>query len=163
MQAMTAVAHASRSEHRQSVRSAPLTVRIERRIVAETEVDVVGFFADLDPEGQAAYHALDLSEGGFADYERPMVYLTTTLEVDIWGPEGHRFLSTIDDGDVQDRISYRSGTIATGQQIWWLPADYDALLDAVPWMRPQPAAAADEHGDPAALARIPGPLDSPLF
>lgn len=152
---------ASRAEHRTAIERAPLVVVIEQTYTVRTQVDLVSFFEAMDPSQRAEFFALNLASTGHAEWERPLAYLAVLAETDTEVVEPFLTqlyaISTISDGDLGDTVERRGGDLVSGQDRRWSQADYQALCGAVGWLRPP------DSPSPEDLARIPGPLDTPMF
>lgn len=158
-----APSYASRAEHRAGIRRSPLLVRVQQVLTVTTEIDVAGWFAGFTATQRAAYWATDVASpetgGECAAWERPYAYLTghAAEATDVLEPMlGDCALATVDETGYEDRVSWRGGEPA-GLNRYWTEADYDTLVAQVPWLAPEAELTAAE------LARVPGPLDTPLW
>lgn len=126
--------------------------------------DLVKFFEGIEQVEHAAYWTLDLTEWGyFEEWERPLAYLLECDRPDITFGIGGEACLRDNTFDVEvDRVSVKARNkvdVPYGERDArkWTESDLALLADHVPWVsRTKPPSPED-------LARIPGPLDSPLF
>ena len=156
----------------QWTRPAPiLEVEATFSIRAEARIDLVAYFNALPKRAQEAYRTLDVEGLGYAEWERPSVFLTQNAEVEDLLLVQHRPFA--DPGDPQpvreivdmDEVSVvvtkRAGFAAYDR--WWVEEDFNLLRGQVPWLDlvHKKIEQGDEL-DEEDLARIPGPLDVPI-
>ena len=121
---------------------APLTVSTEVRVTIRSTVDLVAWFTGFDEKfGRPSYWAQDLSDYMDFPWERPIAYLDATVR-DAAGDAGNLGFGvagrTRTDTDERGaRVEQRYGVDARGMAAGqWTEDDFDALVAAVPWMRP---------------------------
>lgn len=148
-------------------RAGRLIVEIETEVRVEQLVDLPAYFNGF-PEGErASYrHYAEANEGGYADWELPVAYLSQgvyeTLEVNL------PFLSfDCSDFERSDIDEVRTETRAyKGQFVsrHFSIDDYDFLRSKVAWLNAVHALLNGEEGaSEEDIARIPGPHDIPLI
>jgi hypothetical protein len=129
--------------------------------------DLVKFLERVgnDPSEQQAYWTTDLTEWGYdQEWERPLAVLLAWDQPDVsFGLGGVECLydDTIDIEVSDVRVKVRNHVevphSADRNARRWTEADFRLLGGLLPWLAPE------EPLSPEDLARLPGPLDSPLF
>lgn len=138
----------------------PVKVQFEFEVKTSAVINLVEHFTNMSPFHRSQYFTLDLAETGFEqEFERPIAWLMDVLQDEAMG-FGSAMVTGgsagFSDGDISDpdiRV-HRDDRDRYGS---WAEADFDALVVAVPWLRPP------EPPDDEDLKRMPGPNDVHLF
>jgi hypothetical protein len=149
-----------------------LVVEMGIEVKVEQKIDLLAYYSELSERDQQTYAKFLLSnEQGYEPWECPMAFLwphdgepdfgygqgiPLVLDEGVVDPEH------VDIDDWNSRVVMREGDV---NHVW---SEFDAddcqyLLDRIPWMkRLHEAVGEDDDPDEAELARIPGPLDTPM-
>lgn len=143
-----------------------IKVRIDAELHVEVEFNIVQYFREFTPDARhrEMYWGLSLSEWGFeSESERPIAWITQEVaeayEVTGMGgyPKGHPINDQSGDLDFQgERIEERNGVRAGYQDQYWTQDDFETLIAAVPWLRPE---AESEDTDTAPMFPATGLAD----
>lgn len=151
-------------------RPAPrLEVEVRVEVRAEARVDIITYFTMLSEAGRKAYTKDLPSEEEYEPWERPMLFLTSDLDVEMitlipYRPftdrgEPQPVRESVDTDDVRTMITTREGRTAHNYD--WTEEDFNTLRAAVPWLDKVHVKLNEELSEED-LARTPGPLDTPL-
>lgn len=153
-----------------------LEVEVSFKIEARATVDLTRYFNGLSDGARKQYAEFDLDgEGYYAEpWERPMAWLVrddddvagsiSVVPHRVFGERGQPqpIREEVDVDEVEARVKTRPGVRAYNQD--WTQEDMETLRFHVPWLNKVHELLEEGDGDidPEELARIPGPLDTPL-
>lgn len=140
-----------------------LVVEVSAEIGVEETIPLADLFNAMSAQDRRQFFDLNLSEAGMdSEWERPLAYLWpdaddlipyTMVPGTVSHPRG-----VVEEADV--RVSKRNGVRAVGHARGWTEDDYQVLAGHVAWLKRH---AFEQEMNEHERARMPGPLDVPLF
>lgn len=124
-------------------------VRFDQEIRVDNVLNLPEFFAAIPETRRAGYWSFGLDEYGFSEeWERPIAFVMGWLDDcnSVGGTYGKGIVRSWVDENTWDNFHLR-----------WEREHFDQLAALVGWLAPESEMTAEE------IARIPGPLDVPLF